>query len=579
MRLQKTENSRNSLWENLRLLSRTISDYTICIYLAIMLTVFPFYNEEGYSHIGTDKSVFFCRMGAGMGIILMIPLGVYLLLGFGRFVAEGFGKLHADRSGKATSQESASGRHGTAPSGKCSFGPSTRVGIHHVRLSPTDVFALIYGGALLLSYLFTDYREAALWGERGWYMGLLPQLMFLSIYFLVSRLWIPRKGLFYLFLPVSAAVFLMGCINRFGIYSFGLEFANVGYISTVGNVNWYCGYAVSVMFAGMALPWLCERVKTWQRVLLMLYIAIGYLSLILQGSDSGLIALAVVMLVLFCMSTGDNGRMFVFWQEMTILSVECLGIYVFRRTVPKGINFVGSLAEVFVCGPVSIAVTIVSVIALAFVWRDKVHNIHREKLYRIFAWTAALGSVFMVLGMLFLGLVNTLHPGIFNELSEIDLFTFDMAWGSNRGATWWAGWKCFAEQNILHKLVGVGPDCMWSYIDSGASAGLTEAVEEVFGSLRLTNAHNEWLTILANTGILGVTGYAGMMLCGIRELLQGKQKNPIAAACGFCLLAYVVNSMFSFQQAMGAGTIFVMFGMGKAFLNQWRKEDCTVRSA
>lgn len=67
MRLQKAENSRNSLWENLRLLSRTISDYTICIYLAIMLTVFPFYNEEGYSHIGTDKSVFFCRLGAGMG--------------------------------------------------------------------------------------------------------------------------------------------------------------------------------------------------------------------------------------------------------------------------------------------------------------------------------------------------------------------------------------------------------------------------------------------------------------------------------------------------------------------------------
>lgn len=565
MRLQKTENSRKSLWENLRLLSRTILDYMICIYLAIMLAVFPFYNEEGYSHIGTDKSVFFCRLGTGMGIILIIPLGVYLLLGFGRFAAEKFSK--------SAFRKSDSYAQGTAVSGRCGFGASAGGGIRHVRLSPTDLFALIYGGALLLSYFFTNYREAALWGERGWYMGLLPQLMLLSIYFLVSRFWKPRKKLFYLCLPVSAAVFLMGCLNRFGIYSFGLEFVNVGYISTIGNVNWYCGYAVSVMFAGVALPWLCERLKTWQRVLLMLYTAIGYLSLILQGSDSGLIALTVVMLVLLCMSTGDSSRMLTFWREMTILSVECLGIYVFRKLVPGGINFVGDLAEIFICGPVSIAMTVVSVFALIFVWRDKVKNIHREKLYRILALAAVLGSVAVMLGVLLLGLINTLHPGILGKLSENDLFTFNMDWGSHRGATWWAGFRCFAEQDILHKLVGVGPDGMWSYISGGASAGFTATVEEVFGSLRLTNAHNEWLTILADTGILGVTGYAGMMICGIRELLQGGQKNPAAAACGFCLLAYVVNGMFSFQQSMGAGTIFVMFGIGMAFLNERRKED------
>lgn len=542
MGLQKTEKSRRSLWEIFRLLSRTILDYMICIYLIIMLAVFPFYNEEGYSHIGTDKSVFFCRLGAGMGKIIIFPLGLYLLLGFGRFIVDKVRQIHAAGLRRAVSRESVSG---------------------------TDLFAFAYGTALILSYLFTDYKEAALWGERGWYMGFFPQLMLLCTYFLVSRLWTPGKKLFYLCLPVSAVVFLMGCINRFGIYSFGLEFANAGYISTIGNINWYCGYAVSVMFAGMALLWMGEG-KAWQRVLLMLYTAVGCLSLILQGSDSGLVALAVVMLVMFCLSAKDSGRMLVFWQEMTILSVECLGIYVFRRLVPDGsnygINFIGKLAELFACGPVSIGMTLVSSAALVIVWKDRKQGVHREKLYRILARTAVFGSMAVILGILFLGLMNTFHPGILGRLSEFDLFTFDMAWGSNRGATWWAGWRCFAEQDFLHKLVGVGPDCMWSYISRDASAGFAEAVEKVFGTLRLTNAHNEWLTILADTGILGLTGYAGMMICGIRELLQKGQKSPIAAACGFCLLAYVVNSMFSFQQAMGAGTIFVMFGMGKAFL-------------
>lgn len=550
MRLQKTENDRKSLWDIFFGLLRVVLDDTVCIYLVVMLAVFPFYNEEGYAHIGTDKAVFFRKFGTGAGKWLLIFLGLFLFLNLCRLISNVVHRLQAGDSVRDLFR-----KREKRESRKCP-------------IVSADFFALLYCGALLLSYACTDYRDKALWGEKGWFMGLFPQLILVGTYFFVSRLWKPRKWLLYLCLPVSTAVFLMGCLNRFGIYSFGLEYVGSGYISTVGNVNWYCGYAVSVMFVGTVLLWLGEGMKAWQKALLMLYTAIGYLSLILQGSDSGLVALAVVMLVMFCMSAGDSGRMLVFWQEMTVLSVECLGICVFRSQVPEGINFVGNLAELFVCKPVSITMTVVSFAALIFVWRDKHKNIHRKKLYCVLAWTAALGSVLIVLGILLLAYMNTRHPGILGRLSEINLFTFNMAWGSNRGATWWAGWKCFAEQDILHKLVGVGPDCMWSYISSDASAALTEGVEAAFGSLRLTNAHNEWLTVLVDTGILGLIGYGGMMLCGIRELLQKGQKNSVAAACGFCLLAYVANSMFSFQQSMGAGTIFVMFGMGMAFLNK-----------
>lgn len=116
--------------------------------------------------------------------------------------------------------------------------------------------------------------------------------------------------------------------------------------------------------------------------------------------------------------------------------------------------------------------------------------------------------------------------------------------------------------------MGVGPDCMAEYIASGASEELQAAVKLRFGERRLTNAHNEWLTVLVNTGILGLAGFGGMMVCGMRELIKKGKENTVACACGICLLAYTVNNIFSFQQAVSTGTIFVIFGIGEAFLRR-----------
>lgn len=533
MGIQKEER-RGSLWADLQRLTETILDYIICVYLILILAVFPFYNEEGYSHIGTDKAAFFCRVSVGLGKILAIPLILWLLVRLVAFLRQTPGR-----------QLFAAVRF---------------------KISSTDIFALLYCAAQLLSYVFTDFKEEAVWGARGWYMGLLPQLILVCVYFLISRFWTPRKWLFYIVLPASAAVFLMGCLNRFGFYCFGLAFVNTGYISTIGNINWYCGYAVSVVFAGTVLFWLGEGGKIWQRAFLMLYTALGYMSLILQGSDSGLAALAVVLLVMFALSAGDSHRMFAFWQEMVLLWGGCLVLFLLGKLVPDRIYTAGKFMKIFISGPVSCAMTVMSVLALVLVRVSIKRRKYRKRLFRILAGTAALASVAAVTGILLLATVNTLRPGILGSLSGNSLFTFNVAWGSSRGATWSAGWKCFAAQDLLHKLVGVGPDCMWSYIDSGANPELLAYVKELFSGQRLTNAHNEWLTVLVDTGAAGLAGYAGMMICGMRELLKKGKDNPAATACGFCLLGYTINGIFSFQQSMGVGTLFVMFGMGKAFL-------------
>ena len=139
---------------------------------------------------------------------------------------------------------------------------------------------------------------------------------------------------------------------------------------------------------------------------------------------------------------------------------------------------------------------------------------------------------------------------------------------------------CFSEQDIVHKLTGVGPDAMSAYIYQDGSEGLLQMLNQVFGpNLRLTNTHNEWLTVLVDTGILGLIGFGGAMVTAMAAFFRKSGESGKAAsgggsggfcsvccACGFSLLAYTVNNMFSFQQTVSLTTMIAILGMGMAFL-------------
>ena len=198
-------------------------------------------------------------------------------------------------------------------------------------LSSTDKFAALYGIAVLLSYLFTNYREEALWGTASWRMGMWTQLGAVIVYFMISRMWQWKSWIPALVLSVSAIVFSLGYVNKFGLLPVDPEYVTPSFISTIGNINWYCGYLVTILFGGVYLLWRMEEKMTWKKLLLMAYVTIGFASLATQGSSSGIVTFAMVMFVLFGMSVRDSGRMEVFWQEMTMFSAACLITCVLRR--------------------------------------------------------------------------------------------------------------------------------------------------------------------------------------------------------------------------------------------------------
>lgn len=514
-----------------------LCDIGISIYLYVVLAVLPLYNK-GYAQIGTDKEIFFIKTLTYTGKGLLPLFLLWLVL-----------------------------RVITAMQKKKLPGIRAIPGALWRNLSTTDKFAALYGISVVLSYAFTRYREEALWGTASWRMGMWTQLGAVLAYFMISRMWKRKDWIMALMLPVSAMVFFLGYMNKFELCLVDSEIINPSFISTVGNINWYCGYLVTVLFGGVYLLWRMGEKFTWDKTLLMGYVIIGFASLATQGSSSGMVTFAVVMFVLFGMSVEDSRKMECFWQEMTLFSVACLITYVLRscNVFPRELELEG-VTDVLTFSVVNIIMTIVSAVMLCLV-----HGMRRTKHYSAKRWGVAyrcigIAVVVIVVLMFVLIGINTLLGGALTKSIENPALEkwliFSADWGSNRGATWSAGARCFWEADLLHKIFGVGPDCMYAFLSKDASPELLNMVNDFFAGNRLTNAHNEWLTILVDMGVLGAVSYAGMMISAIRSFLRAGKESALAGACGFCVLAYTVNNMFSFQQVMNISTMFVILGIG-----------------
>lgn len=510
----------------------------LCIYIFLLLAVMPFYNTQGYLRIGTDKATFFLWTSTNL-LKLIVPLAI------GCFLLKCLILWREQQSWKAAA-----------------------VSICR-KLCITDCFALLYGISVVISYLFSDYQDSTFWGANGWYMGMVTQLCLVALYFLIAKGWRKHKWLFYIIFPVSFAVFLLGIVNRFGFFPFNMNLEDGSFISTIGNINWYCGYLVITFFTGLGLLWLGAGNKKWQRALLICYCLAGFASLVTQGSASGILTLVLILMVLFWLSAGEHRQMEHFWQGAALLSASCLLTSLLRIVLPNRITYTDSLMDLLTYSALPVIMTIVSFTSYAVVRKMGKAGKYPKSLFLLLSRLVVALAAALLLLYLAVTLLHTLNPEKLTVLSGQGAFTFNYSWGSHRGATLAAGWKCFWEQNLLHKLVGIGPDGMSAYIESAGSEELKAIVTENFGAgVRLTNAHCEWFTVLINTGILGLISYGGMIGTGIFRFLKRRNSHMITAACGLGLLAYTCNNIFSFQQAMSVGTVFVLFGIGAAFTEE-----------
>lgn len=529
--------------EYLRLLLRGITFF----YLAVTAFLMPLYfdTETDYGAIGSNKSGLFQNWGFAAARMFAVIFVCFVFFALICWLKE-----HKGCKGKL----------------------SLLINELLDSLSVTDKFILFYLVILALSYYYTDYRDDLLMGADGWYMGFFPQLVFIGFYFAISR-FLTKKQVGYILggmLFLSAIVFTLGILSRYGVNPLCMESSGPSFISTIGNINWYCGYW-SVLFPLGAGAFLFGERK---RILLGFFVAIGFATGVTQGSDSGILTIVGLVLLTGCLCVGKSKRMKHFLQMLLIFCGVTILLSLVQFFFPERNEYITSVYTLLTGSPLSYIAG--GLLLLLYLFFYTGHNRDKDKTafaLRLLWWSFAGVSFAAITGFIVLLLLNTKNPGCIGSLSENPAFVWNETWGSNRGGTWTLGLKTWWSQDFLHKLVGVGPDGMAYYIYSGADEALLAATKAQFGVNRLTNAHGEWITILANMGLFGLAGFAGMMISAIIRFIKKPAGGLLCFACGLSLFCYTVNNVFSFWQIMNITQMFIVLGMGECLLRKEKSND------
>lgn len=566
-------------------------------YLIMMGVVLPFYYhpETSYMTIGSGKAEFYNKWAFGTAK----AAGVFLLLYLLTTAVRQFLLWKKDSSRKTRG---------------ASLWVAMKTGCQNFwqSLTGTELFAVCYIAALCISYLLTDYPEFAKMGADGWNMGFWPQILFLFFFLLLERTLTPRlsKAGIGLMLSTSTVVFLLGLLNRYGVNPLHMESSGPGFISTIGNINWYCGYWSVLfpvccgifLFREKVLPGsrsahtgaLQQRGASAQRtpasvlydflpVFSGIAVVIGFATDVSQGSDSGLLVLAAITLILGCFAGKEKEGLRHFIELLLLFCVSLTGLFALQHLFPER-NKYQTAGYLFLTGkPWGLIFGVLLLCLYFFLFIRKkncadgrtktVKNNCDNKLTgtadRGIVWTYRAWQILTGLSaaalVLYIGLLifNTTHPGVIPALDGNALFTFNTSWGSSRGATWSIGIHTFLAQNFGHRLFGVGPDSMAAYLYQSDNSTLLAEVRATFGDKRLTNAHGEWITVLVNTGLMGLLSFAAMIISAVGTLFSRKQKT-LAKACGLAVLCYTLHNIFSFEQMMNISQMYLVMGIGMA---------------
>lgn len=437
------------------------------------------------------------------------------------------------------------------------------------KLTILDWFVLAYGVITILSYLLSDFKEDTLAGYPGWNMGLLSQLSFVLLYFFTSRFWNDswKKVFVWVLCTASALAFIVAILHRFmidplGFYE-GIDSSYyIRFLSTIGQATWYSSFLCSVLPIGVVLFWFCD--KRWQRICLGVYCFLGFSTLVTQNSDSAFLALAAIFFSLFCLSFGSNKEIKRFLETviLALASMRMMGIL--QLAFPDRAVRLDKISIFFSQNNLLwIVILVLAAIYALIIVTDKREQFKIEE----WKWIRTLAVILLVGGFVVMLnlIVQTTRgelPSMMAGLYDSRYFNFNEFWGNNRGFNWSISAKMFAEYPLKEKIIGIGPDAYANY----SYLHYAEEVSAKWGDSVLTNAHNEWLNMLVNEGVLGFISYVGVFISAAWLFVKNRKKEIMLMAVAVCIFSYFLHNVFCYQQVMCTPVIFLLLGIGGCYL-------------
>ena len=513
-----------------------ILQYLVAAFVIILSLALTFYLYDGYSNVGDSKFTAYKWVG-GIGLVMSSVLALI-----------------------------------------CFFTSKDKT---KVRLNNIDYSNVLFIVMCFVSAIVGGNFGYCVWGYQGWYMGIISQVSFVILYMVVSRYGKFVNTIMIFMLGGSAIAYIIGILHAImvdviNVYYLGTENELIPYyrnmfLSTMGQVTWYTSFVAAVFPIGLGYFWLTEnkKVRLWSGIFSLL----GFMTLLSANSESVYPAMLGFLIVFYWFSVKDINRMERFWRIAVLFFASAKIMKLLYVIHPNPIQELNTFSNLLINKNISWLFLIVTLAIWGAIYYCKL----KKKNYHVNFWVISryviLGIVLLVIFISVIILVlsgNGLTPEWLAQYTDnISYLNWNDDWGTGRGMTWTLNIVMFKDMDILHKLLGVGPDGYAFY----AYNIYQDTLEQMFPGLTLCNAHNEWMNSLINLGIIGCTAYMGIYILGIRNFARMAYKKPVYVGYIACIVSYMAHNFFCYEQVCCTPFIFIIIGLGMFMYREDTKDE------
>ena len=420
------------------------------------------------------------------------------------------------------------------------------------KLTIAGIFLLLYLCFCGISAILSSFNSAVLLGE-GRFDGLVTTFLSVSIFFGISLFARPKKAYIY----AAALAVSLNCIfallqllgynplflfpGDYNFYDAGVEFSST-FLGTIGNADLFSAY-LCLMLPLVSVYYIIAE----KRVLALLpSVLLCAFCLFKSGVSGGVLAIAATAIIAspFIISNGNRLRRAL---EITLVILIC-SFFVFAVNISEAAKVV---TLNFFFSKISAALLILIAIA-AFLRLVLQKCEFAKKTLRLFF--AALSTALVVSGLLIAYSWKGFAGSVY-ELSQLMHGNIKDSFGSSRILIWRKTLELVPE----HLLLGGGPGALALRLDIRFSRVVEETGKALSSSV--DNAHNEYLGILVNTGLLSLTSYMAAQCVSLFKAIKAANKSEFCACLACALLCYWVQAFFGLGLFLVSPIMWLIWGL------------------
>lgn len=431
------------------------------------------------------------------------------------------------------------------------------------KLSFTDWSALAFLLTAAISTIFSAYKEMAVFGEvtvanntHGRNNGLLLFLVYVLVYFMVSRAFRYREHIFTAFAVTSSFVCLIAVLNTFYIDPLNMfelfkddEKVFNDFLTTIGNKNMFATYLCIALPAAFTMS-VCTK-KLICKIIYLVTAALCTAAIIVCDSDSAVLGASAFLIALLVAYSRDILRLKKYFLGLTVMLASAK-VMSFIVTASGGSHKDLSAipCKIMESDSTFIALGFAALVTAAlFILDFKKPGIMLPKAVPVVIISIIAAAVIAVLGVIiyFSAVDRESDLGGFERILR-----FNNAWGTHRGVMWIDSMKIFGDSSFFEKLFGSGPESFYFKFQPY----FPDLYE--FGDGSTDAAHNEYIQYLINLGIAGLCSYLAFTGGALARAFRAVKKNPVALVYCAVVISYMAQAFVNIALPIGT-PLFIIF--------------------